>query len=232
MRKRAPRKRGVDHRGPAPPLLPTTLQRLSRMAMDDEALYTDAEVVGESFAQSTAKKVTFKRTVLRDLDLTGVRLEKLKLTDVRISNCDLANAVFREGVIDRVEFIRCRVTGLDLAELLATNLVFRECSGTLAPFRFASVKRARFEDCVLAEADFQNATLTDVVFRRCDLRGSLYYGAQVSGTDFRGSNLDDARIRAGDLAGAMIEPIQVVALSRSLAVIQGLVVRDLDDGVT
>ena len=60
----------------------------------------------------------------------------------------------------------------------------------------------------------------------------MYYGAQVSGTDFRGSNLDDARIRTGDLAGAVIEPIQVVALSRSLAVIQGLVVRDLDDDVT
>jgi hypothetical protein len=37
------------------------------------------------------------------------------------------------------------------------------------------------------------------------------------------------RIGPGDLAGAMIDPVQLVALARTLAANRGIVVRALDD---
>ncbi len=176
-----------------------------------------------------AKKVTVERAILRDLDLTATRLDTLRLRDVRLVNCDLANAVWREAALTRVEIVGCRVTGLDLTEASADDLLVRECSGTLACFRFATIKRALFERCGLSEVDFQDATLTDTRLQGCDLAGAVWFGATLAGVDLRGSTLDDPRMRAGDLTGAVIDPVQLVALARTLATLSGIVVRQTDD---
>jgi uncharacterized protein YjbI with pentapeptide repeats len=203
-------------------------QRLAGSAIGNDTAYADVEVSGESFATRTLKKLTLERAVLKDLDLRGARLEGLRLLDVRVESCDLANAVWRDASMHRVEFIGCRVTGLDAAELSATGLRLHGCVGALTSFRFASLKQARFEDCALTEADFGSATLVETVFRGCDLRGAIVVGARVQGADFRGCDLDDLRMRSGDLAGAIIDPTQLIAVARSLAAVLGIVVCDPD----
>jgi uncharacterized protein YjbI with pentapeptide repeats len=214
-------------KSPLPPRLPAAraLRRLAHVALEDDAAYADAEILGRTGA-GAARKVSFERVVVRGADLTGTRLDRLTLMDARLQNCDLANAVWRGAAIDRAELIGCRVTGLDVAEMTASSVVFRDCAVSLASFRFATLKRATFEGCTLTESDFQDATLVDTVFRRCDLRGAVFYGATVGGADFRGSTLDDLKIRAGDLAGAVIDSVQLVTLARTLASLAGIVVRD------
>ncbi len=68
----------------------------------------------------------------------------------------------------------------------------------------------------------------ETVFRGSDLRGAIVVGARVQGADFRGCDLGDLRMRSGDLAGAIIDPTQLIAVARSLAAILGIVVRDPD----
>src|SRR4051812_23572598 len=215
---------------PSPPRLSriSALRTVAGMAFEDDARYADLEISG-TITGRAAKRVTFERVILRDLDLTSVRCERLRLIDVRFHACDLANAAWREASIDRTELIGCRLTGLDLADTTAGDLVFRQCTGSLVSFRFAQLKRALFEDCVLSEADFQNTALPGAVFRGCDLKGSGWFGADLGGADLRGSDLDNPGIRAGDFAGAIIDSTQLVTVARRLASMTGIVVRDRDE---
>ena len=79
---------------------------------------------------------------------------------------------------------------------------------------------------MLTEADLQDARLPDLVVRGCDLTLVSLYGAHLHGADLRGSTLDDLRIRPTDLAGAVIDPVQLVALARTFASLLGVTVRD------
>ena len=171
---------------PVAPRLPAAhaLRRLDDAALEDDAVYTDVEIAGRVRGRA-ARKMTFERVVLRDVDLTATRLDKLTLRDVRLSNCDLANAAWREAALDRVEVVGCRLTGLDLAEATANSLVVRDCSGTLASFRFATLKRSAFERCGLTEIDFQNAALVESVLRGCDLTGAVCFGASPGSSSER-----------------------------------------------
>ena len=225
-----PRRASKPSAFPAPPRLPPThvLRRLDAAVLEDEAGYTDVDIAAPVQGRA-AKKVTIERATLRDLDLTATRLDTLKLSDVRLVSCDLANAVWREATLTRVELIGCRVTGLDLTEANASDLVVRDCSGALACFRFATIKRALFERCGLSEVDFQDATLGDTRLRGCDLTGAVWFGAKLAGADLRGSTLDELKMRAGDLAGAVIDPVQLVALARTLATLSGIVVQPTAD---
>lgn len=205
-------------RGPA-------LRPVEHLEIEDDGVYTDMHISHGRLANRVARNVRFERVHLHDTDLNHTRLDGLVLADVRLESCDLANSAWRGASIDRVELIGCRLTGLDLAEASLRNLVARRCGGSLVSFRFAEVKSSRFEDCVLTEADFQDAKLPAVIVRGCDLSGASLYGASLVGADLRGSQLDGLRMRATDLAGAVIDPIQLVVLARTLASLAGITVR-------
>jgi len=202
------------------------LRPVQDLEIEDDGVYTDMYVSHGRLANRAARNVRFERVHLRDTDLNHTRLEGLVLADVRLEGCDLANSVWRGASIDRAELIGCRLTGLDLGEASLRNVVGRECGGTLISLRFAEVKSGRFDDCVLTEADFQDAKLPAVLLRGCDLSGASLYGASLAGADLRGSRLDGLRMRATDLAGAVIDPIQLVALARTLASLAGITVRN------
>src|SRR6266850_6308819 len=128
--------------GPSPPRLPraSALRAVTGVTVDDDARYADLDISG-GVTGRTAKRLVFERVALRDLDLTGIRCDRVKLLDVRFHGCDLANAAWREASIDRAEFIGCRITGLDLADTTASDVVFRQCTGSLVSFRFVRLKR-------------------------------------------------------------------------------------------
>jgi uncharacterized protein YjbI with pentapeptide repeats len=56
------------------------------------------------------------------------------------------------------------------------------------------------------------------------------YGANLNGADLRGSILDDLRMRATDLSGAVVDPVQLIAIARTLASLLGITVGDPRDG--
>src|SRR5436305_14910068 len=94
----------------------------------------------------------------------------LRLADVRLEACDLADSSWEQLSASRVELLGCRLIGLQAANGRAEDLLIRGCNAAHAQFWGTVFKRARFESCNLSETNFQSADLTGVMFDKCDLR--------------------------------------------------------------
>lgn len=64
-----------------------------------------------------------------------------------------------------------------------------------------------------------------MVFEECNLHDATFAGATLTGTDFRGANLEASRVRPQDLHGAILTPLQALALFQRAT---GADVRDAD----
>jgi uncharacterized protein YjbI with pentapeptide repeats len=82
------------------------------------------------------------------------------------------------------------------------------------------------EDCVLTGADFQGASIKATVFSRCQLVEADFSKAAMSLVDLRGSELRLAGSLLG-LRGAIIDPLQLMELSGTLAQELGITVEDI-----
>ena len=99
------------------------------MTLEDDTVYTDGEIAASRFAGATASTVPFERVVLRDVDLTGARLNKLVLTE-------RASHQLRPGQ-RRVAGERARpfvLAEADFQNAVLSNVVFRSCDLKSAVF--------------------------------------------------------------------------------------------------
>ena len=173
-----------------------------------DASYANLKVSGQNYVKQVAGHVVFTRCHFQSVNFDRVQLPSLDLSDARFDECDLANADWRKVILDRVEFVGCRLLGLRANEAHFKNTVIQECNASLAQFRFTTFKAVRFENCNLRGADFQEADLRGVVFKDCDLREVQMSSARLENTDFRGSEIEGLMVGADNLKGAIVEPFQ------------------------
>jgi uncharacterized protein YjbI with pentapeptide repeats len=156
-------------------------------------------------------------------DLAGTRLEGASFTHCMFEAVEADVARWR-GVSARTTTFRdARMTGIQLNEAVLREVVFERTRLDMANFRLARLERVTFRDCSLTEADFGDARLDSVRFERCRLRGATFRDASCRSTDLRGCSLEDID-GAGGLAGATIDPVQLMELAPALARHVGLVV--------
>jgi len=178
------------------------------MALQHEDQITDFDVTHGSLEAASIDGLVLRTGHLRNVNLGGAVLERLELTDVCLTDCDMANVEFRQASMHRVQFVRCRLTGARLPETTTQDLLFRRCIGNLSQFRYARLPSCRFENCDLQEADFQGADLAGAVFSECDLRNVEMSQASLNGTDLTSSTIDGLRANPESLQGLIIEPHQ------------------------
>jgi uncharacterized protein YjbI with pentapeptide repeats len=160
---------------------------------------------------------------VRGDDLAGTRLEGASFTHCTFEGIEADVARWR-GLSARATVFRdSRMTGVQLNEATLRDVLFADTRLDMANFRLAKLERVTFRDCSLAEADFGDATLDSVRFERCRLRGATFRDASCRSADLRGCSLEDID-GAGGLAGAKIDPIQLMELAPALARHIGLVV--------
>src|SRR6476620_3034945 len=115
-------------------------------------IYLRSLLANQAAVQITVKSVWFKQAALWQM-----RLSAPQMSDLRFENCDLANTLWENASVRRMEMIGCRITGFKTVETHFQDALFQECIGTLAQFRYAKCKAVRFEKCNLVNADFQGA---------------------------------------------------------------------------
>jgi uncharacterized protein YjbI with pentapeptide repeats len=93
-------------------------------------------------------------SVLERVSLSGSSFSSIKLSDVRLVGCDLANLQARAMKLVRVEFVNCRMTGFRAGEADCQDVLIAEGDQRYSQFRFSSFKSAEFESCNFEEADF------------------------------------------------------------------------------
>jgi uncharacterized protein YjbI with pentapeptide repeats len=157
-------------------------------------------------------------SVLELTEFAGAEFEAIVLKDVRLVNCDLAHLKAQRMVLERVEFIDCRLMGLSVESLNARDVLIQNSDVRYASLQGACLRNCEFEGSKWQESDLRSADLSGTVIRNCDLERADLNGATLRDTDFRTSKLEGMQVGVNDLRGAIVEPGQAMILAQVLGV--------------
>ena len=204
-----------------PPLFPKkmTARGLPDGTLRDHEQYSQLTLSQELWMGQSMDYLSFEQVMCKTVNMNSTSFTHLRLNSVRLSECDLAIAHWREAAWDRVEAIECRMTGFLGIEAKFKDMLFKQCMANMAQLRFSTFKAVRFEDCDLSDADFQGADLTGVSFVRCNLQNVEMSGAKLIGADLRGCTIDGLRAGPQELRGAIIDPAQALALVQAFGIV-------------
>lgn len=185
----------------------------------------DVSVCSASYSRLDAGSGRLLRARLLDVGLGESKLRGVELLDVVAERLDAANGDWGGAQLRRTLLSEARMTGIDFAEARIEHVRFRLCKLDYANFRHSEIEHVSFEDCVLTGADFQGAKIKHTVFSGCQLLEADFSKAELSRVDMRGSGLALAGSVLG-LRGAIIDPLQLMELARTLAHELGITVED------
>jgi uncharacterized protein YjbI with pentapeptide repeats len=210
----------------APELDVEELESVQLAGLDARFELEDVRVCSASLAKVDAGSGRVGRAHLQDVDLVESKLRGVELLDVIAERIDAANGDWGGAQLRRTLFSEARLTGLSFAEARIQEVSFKACKLDYANFRHSEIERVSFEDCVLTGADFQGASIKATVFSRCQLVEADFSKAALSLVDLRGSELRLAGSVLG-LRGAIIDQLQLMELSGTLARELGITVEDV-----
>jgi len=210
----------------APELDVEELESVQLAGLDARFELEDVRVCSASLLEVDAGSGRVERVHLTDVDLGESKLRGVEFVDVIAERVDAANGDWGGAQVRRTLFSDARLTGLNLAEARIQEVSFKACKLDYANFRHSEIERVSFEDCVLTAADFQGASIKATVFSRCQLVEADFSKAEMSLVDLRGSELRPAGSVLG-LRGAIIDPLQLMELSGTLAKELGITVEDV-----
>lgn len=212
---------------PRPPIVAGRLEPAGPISLVDEMEIEDVEVSGDLTGRD-ASDIEVSGCSVKGARLTGVHLERLRITDTMLSGCDLAGAGLGGASLRRVEFRDCRLSGIDLSAASLEDVSFTQCKLDAANLRMIAGVRVQFEDCDLRGADFYGAKLPGLRCFRSDLREAEVSKANLRDARLHGSTLGGITGTA-DLAGAAIDSGQLVPLALWLAAAAGVSIDDDPD---
>lgn len=207
----------------APDLAPdlSELKDAIQLLSEPESTVQEKIITDLVIGAMRGRVLRIENCVLNRVNFAANSFNSLRLKDVRLFECDLANATVFGLTIMRAEFINCRLTGFQANEADFQHTLISAGDATYSQFRMARFKSANFESCNFSEADFQGSDLRGIVIRNCNLRNAELTGAKLADADLRGSQLEGLRAGADDLKGAIVDPVQAMVLAE----IMGLRIR-------
>ncbi|HTA97387.1 MAG TPA: pentapeptide repeat-containing protein [Solirubrobacteraceae bacterium] len=209
----------------APELVPDELQPIDLAGLASRFELEDVRVCSASLRKLDAGSGRLARGQLVDVGLGESKLRGVEFVDVIAERLDAANGDWGGAQLRRTLFSDARLTGLSFAEARIEHVSFKLCKLDYANFRHCRIEHVTFEDCVLTGADFQGAKIKETVFSGCQLLEADFSKAELSRVDMRGSGLALAGSVLG-LRGAIIDPLQLMELARTLAHELGITVED------
>ncbi|HEY6737375.1 MAG TPA: pentapeptide repeat-containing protein [Actinopolymorphaceae bacterium] len=220
-RSRAPGRRPTAPKIPRGVLAPATLPDHD---LEEEAEFGRLEFAGLDLSGRDAALVEFDACRFVDTRLGGTELDRSRCFDCRFESCDLANLSARSTALVRAALQNSRATGLRWTEGTLRDVVFDKCKLDLSAFHETKFERVRFEGCNLAQADFMDADLSGgVEFVDCDLSQARFSQARMNGAVLTHCVLDGIE-GVTSLRGAVIDPMDLLSLSYTLAQALGIVI--------
>jgi uncharacterized protein YjbI with pentapeptide repeats len=210
----------------APEFASEDLESVQLAGLDTRFELEDVRVCSASLAKVDAGSGRIGRVHLKDVDLGESKLRAVEFVDVIAERVDAANGDWGGAQLRRTLFSDARLTGLSFAEAQIKEVSFKACKLDYTNFRHSEIEQVSFEDCVLTGADFQGASIKATVFSHCRLVEADFSKAAMSRVDLRGSELRPAGSVLG-LRGAIIDPLQLMELSQTLAQELGITVEDI-----
>lgn len=216
-------------RRPHPPQLPKARETIldKPLTLHDLDEFEALTMSSIDLAEQQAAHLTWRGIACQQVRFADTCFDPLRLVDVALIGCDLANAQWARLTAQRLAFAECQLIGFDAPDARWQDVTFTRCRAQYAKFRFSKFKQVHFEECDLRNADFQGSDLSGVVFHKCDLTDTQLSGTTLQGTDFRGSTIERMRVGIAELPGAIVEPVQAAYVAGLL----GVVIRNEGDEV-
>jgi len=196
------------------PLVAGELDPLELDGLEDHDGWSEVAVTGSAVA-ADAEHVSFARSTITGMRLTAARLRRLELTDVVLTDCDLAGAVLEELSLDRVAFVGCRLTEADLGGATLVDVSFNGCQLDGAALRLVRTERLAVHGGTAVGVDLYQAWANGSRWHDVDLTGADLSGAHLERARLQGSTLADVR-GAKALAGSVIDHEQVFSAGLAL----------------
>jgi uncharacterized protein YjbI with pentapeptide repeats len=212
---------------PSPPRLPDRLELVTIEEVDCDDGGVELELTDTAFADQRADGLRLDTIRLTRVDLSGSRLQQVRVIDAELTDCNLANLHARGADASRLAIARSRLTGIELQAASLQDVTISGCRVDLASFGSARLARVTFDECVLTEATFLDAELDAVRFHDCDLTRADFRGARLRRCEFRRTELTQIE-GVTSLRGAAIDLPTIVGLAVVWADALGIAV--LDDG--
>jgi uncharacterized protein YjbI with pentapeptide repeats len=206
---------------PTRPELPDDLPKATPDSLEHDATLAELELCDASLTDENARGVTFQSARMKRVDLSGSRLEHLRVTEAVLSACNLANVHARGAHLMTVLIQDSRLTGMALPQGELMDVTFKDCRIDLASFGSCRLERVSFEDCMLAQTDFLDAQLNGVRFDGCDLTTADIRGARLKRCELRGSDLTGLQ-GVESLRGAAMEWRDIIEMAGVWAAALGI----------
>ncbi|MFA6012844.1 MAG: class I adenylate cyclase [Desulfobacteraceae bacterium] len=157
--------------------------------------------------------------IIRDIDLSGIRIENADLSGMTFMDCDLTSAVFVQCSMKNTRFENGSLThgrfescGLESALFVNVDGVSASFTGCClfnawfykSRFEFSdfvgnAFTGTRFLSCDFSKSDFSASTLTCATFHLCDMNHATVHQAEFVHTlamasDFKGVHLSDTAV--------------------------------------
>lgn len=176
----------------------------------------------EKFVNQIVEGIKIDTGYLEGILMTGSKLDKLRLMDVKIVDSNLSNVACTNGNWLRTVLNDCKLTGLQLTESQLEDVLFENCNAQYMQMRFSNVQRVVFRRCDLKGADFEGTDFSGCELVSCDLSECEFSGCRMMGADLRGSNLEGAHLGPEVIKGAIVNTSQAMYL----AGLMGIDIRD------
>ena len=151
---------------------------------------------------------------LDHVSFAGTKINKLRLRDVRLIECDFSNAVGFEAT--RAEFVHCRMTGLRALGCQWRDVLVENCDLRYAQLNDSQIRSSEFKSCNMAEADLRGTDLKGAIFTDVMLCKADLSRAMLRGADLRGAEIEGITVKPEDLWGAIVRVAQAIDLVRLL----------------
>ncbi|WNS41091.1 pentapeptide repeat-containing protein [Paenibacillus sp. MMS20-IR301] len=194
-------------------------QQIHSLSSKDE--YSRCLIAGSLIEYQDAARVSFDKTIFRNVTITESSLHHIELTDVIFEHCDLSNVDFSDAFIHRTEFRDCRMIGTDFTRARFQNVTVSGCIGEFAVFRFANFKNTVFAQSALISADYYQSSLSGLFFTECNLDQAVLAGCRLKDVDLSDCEFTGLMVDLQDLDGCIISAPQAA----SFAGLLGLVIK-------
>lgn len=77
--------------------------------LEDGLVFCGRIIEGGSLDAASLRVVSFEGCVFREIDLSGVQRNLIRLADVRLEGCDLSGVRWQEAWLERVQISDCRL---------------------------------------------------------------------------------------------------------------------------
>lgn len=183
-----------------------------------ELCWADRIVEDRKLDRLDGAVLRIENCVVKQVTFSGNVFRSVKLKDVRLIGCDLANVKMMGLHAVRVEFLDCRMTGFQAGEAKCQDLLIQNGDQRYSQFRFSTFERGEFDGCNFDDADFYGADLRGCRFQRCSLRNGEMSEVKLERADLRGSTVDGLRLNAKDVFGATVDASQALVFASLLGI--------------